>query len=412
MITNLSFIKKFHKVVKEESQGKISNPGIGWYHLYTFDVGCKDPELYIACEEEQIVLLLIDISDFRENVISTEALMSVRQIFQFFAEHQKDMIVRFVYDTEGRGMEKEPESGALILEHIRALGNIVKEYENCIMVWQGILVGNWGEMHGSRFLSEKWMIKLVRAVLEATDYCCPIAVRKPSQLRKIAEHLGKEAQEKLTIFNDGIFGSKTDLGTYGSGIWNRENELSWQDEHLEHAYVGGEVLNPQSLTELYDIDEKEAEKDLQQMHISYLNSVHQKERLDRWKNETMIWQQEEISVYDYIGSHLGYRFVVRDVKWKKHFLQIYIENTGFANLCEEAVCNLIIELNGKKQEMEIDTDPKKWNSKKETILEVKLEKENQIKGSRYFLQLYRKRDGRKIQFANKTAEEELLLGQF
>lgn len=412
MITNLSFIKKFHKVVKEESQEKISNPGIGWYHLYTFDVGCKDPELYIACEEEQIVLLLIDISDFRENVISTEALMSVRQIFQFFAEHQKDMIVRFVYDTEGRGMEKEPESGALILEHIRALGNIVKEYENCIMVWQGILVGNWGEMHGSRFLSEKWMIKLVRAVLEATDYCCPLAVRKPSQLRKIAEHLGREAAEKLTVFNDGIFGSKTDLGTYGSGIWNRKNELAWQNEHLEYSYVGGEVLEAQNLAELYDIDGEEAEKDLRQMHVSYLNSVHQKELLERWKNEKMTWQQREISAYDYIGAHLGYRFVVRDVKWKKNCLLIAIENTGFANLCEEAVCKLIIELNGKKQEKEISTDPGKWDSKKETILEVELTKEEQAKGSQYFLQLYRRKDGRKIQFANKTAEEEILLGKF
>ena len=116
---------------------KLSNPGTGWYHLYTFDVTCADPVLYVACEEEEIVLLLIDIGGFRGKALSAEALLSVRQIFHFFRENQKDMIVRFVYDTEGKGMEKEPESGEIVLEHIRQLGAVIREYQSSILTaWE------------------------------------------------------------------------------------------------------------------------------------------------------------------------------------------------------------------------------------------------------------------------------------
>ena len=88
MITKRNIIKKFHKAALEENLEKRANPGIGWYHLYTFDAGCSEPELYIACEEEEIVLLLINIGAFRGEKLSADALMSVRQIFYFFADNR------------------------------------------------------------------------------------------------------------------------------------------------------------------------------------------------------------------------------------------------------------------------------------------------------------------------------------
>ena len=95
VITNLNIVKKFHKAPLVEALKKVENPGTGWYHLYTFDATCADPVLYVACEEEEIVLLLIDIGGFRGKELSTEALLSIRQIFYFFKEKKKDMIVRF-----------------------------------------------------------------------------------------------------------------------------------------------------------------------------------------------------------------------------------------------------------------------------------------------------------------------------
>ena len=255
MITKLNIVKKFHKASMEEALEKVVNPGTGWYHLYTFDATCATPVLYVACEEEEIVLLLIDIGGFRGKELSTEALMSIRQIFHFFKEKQKDMIVRFVYDTEGKGMEKEPESGEIVLEHIRQLGAVIREYQSSILTVQGLLVGSWGEMHDSKFLTKKWLIRLAKEMLEATDYQCNLAVRKPAQLRCIEGEIGEKAKEKLTLFNDGIFGSETDLGTYGSSLEDRMRELSWIEENLRDGYIGGEALAVQGMTGSVCVDE-------------------------------------------------------------------------------------------------------------------------------------------------------------
>ena len=412
VITRLNIVKKFHKAPLGEVLEKVANPGTGWYHLYTFDATCADPVLYVACEEEEIVLLLIDIGGFRGKELSTEALLSVRQIFHFFRENQKDMIVRFAYDTEGKGMEKEPENGKIVLEHIRQLGAVIREYQSSILVVQGLLVGSWGEMHDSKFLTKTWLVKLAKEMLEATDYQCNLAVRKPAQLRSIEEVLGEEAKKKLTLFNDGIFGSETDLGTYGSSPEDRMRELSWIEKNLKDCYIGGEALTAQKVTGLVCVDGKRAEADLWKMHISYLNSVHQKELLDSWKKEKMMWQGKQISAYEYLGAHLGYRFVVRDARWKRGCLQIRIENTGFSNLCEDAVCSLQICTEDGKTERIIETDPGKWECHKENILEIGLPKEEQKKGTSYLLQLFRKKDGRSIRFANQGAEDGVLLGKF
>ena len=412
VITNLNIVKKFHKAPLVEALKKVENPGTGWYHLYTFDATCADPVLYIACEEEEIVLLLIDIGGFRGKELSTEALLSIRQIFYFFKEKKRDMIVRFSYDTEGKGMEKEPESGRIVLEHIRQLGTVIREYQSWILVVQGLLVGSWGEMHDSKYLTKKWLIRLAEEMLKATDRQCHLAVRKPAQLRCIEEALGEKAKRNLTLFDDGIFGSETDLGTYESSPEARMRELSWMEENLSNGYIGGEVLAVQGMDEPVWIDGKRAEADFRKMHISYLNSVHQKKILDGWKKETMMWQEKQVSAYEYLGAHLGYRFVVRDVRFCRGVLKIRIENTGFANLCEDAICRLQIYAEHGKTERMIETDPKKWECRKENTLEIRLAKEEQRKGTRYLLQLFRKKDGRSIRFANQGAEDGVLLGNF
>ena len=71
-----------------------------------FDLS-KENFLYIDCEEEELVLLLIDIHAFRGcEQIPKEALEYFSSILTFFEQHDKGIILRIVYDTKGRGMEK------------------------------------------------------------------------------------------------------------------------------------------------------------------------------------------------------------------------------------------------------------------------------------------------------------------
>ena len=440
----------------KESTRALKNPGCGWYHIYTFDLS-KENFLYIDCEEEELVLLLIDIHAFRGcEQIPKEALEYFSSILTFFEEHDKGIILRIVYDTKGRGMENEPSSIKIVKSHMKHLGSIICEHmgekkslHGKILVHQGLFVGSWGEMHGSKFLSEARMKELSDTFLEATKGSCPIAVRKPVQLRQLSCQktasipLQNASNINFTLFNDAIFGSETDLGTYGTICksalsenserektpWAREDELSWQQSFMQQSFCGGEVLGGMNNVSespgntdypQRTLDWNQVVADLAKMHVSYLNSIYSKEVLDDWKAQRIMWNGKEISEYDYIGRHMGYRFTVTQVKIScvsqekkkqtqsqisKNVITLTIKNTGFANLCEEAVCRLILtENNENVKAFEIKSDPRTWNSGTDTVIESPILQEvwtQQSQQTKLFLQLIRKRDGRIIEWANE-----------
>lgn len=417
----------FLQAALEEGGQKLQNPGCGWYHMYTFslpfekDANGAQP-LYLAPEsrEEQLVLALVDLGKFRDCKLPESALVRIEQILRFFRHQGKDVILRFTYDTEGKGMEREPGSISLIKEHMNQVGPIIEQYAQSILVLQGIFAGSWGEMHDSRFLSQSSMAELTDAMYRAVNGSCYLAVRTPSQWRSITSYstLHPQAERRLGLFNDGMFGSPTDLGTYGTGC--RQEELSWQEAHMEYRPNGGEALKGEGLTGY-----KNAAREMRQMHISYLNSVHQQEQLQHWKEEVVrgpgCWRG--ISGCEYIGRHLGYRFVVRRARLvkgcnQKTKLRITVENCGFAELCQEADCFLIIEhQDGSMERRLIRTDARQWKSGGEAIIEAELPKREPGERMRLFLKLQRKRDGKSICFGNRmaaspAADGAVLLGEY
>lgn len=411
--------------LKEGSQ-ELQNPGCGWYHMYTFSLlseGALEQEqpLYLdpASREEQLVLLLMDLGHFRDCSLPESALIRTAQILQFFQQQGKDMILRFTYDTRGKGMEREPGSIARVKEHMNQVGKIIEQHAQSILTLQGIFAGSWGEMHDSKFLSQSSMAELTDSMYRAVKGSCYLSVRTPSQWRSITSCgvLQPEAEQRLGLFNDGMFGSPTDLGTYG--VECRQEELSWQQAHMRQRPNGGEALRGDSL-----IGYKTAAQEMGRMHISYLNSVHQQEQLQHWKEELVTEQGcwQGISGYEYIGRHLGYRFVVRRAKLikglgKKARLQVTVSNCGFAELCQEADCFLMIEhRDGSLQSQRINTDARQWESGGETAVEAELPEQIPVEGVRLFLKLRRKRDGKSICFGNHpdslTADGAVLLGNY
>ena len=462
---NFQSVKSF-----KESTRALSNPGCGWYHLYSFDLSMES-FLYIACEEEELVLLRIDIHAFRScEQIPKEALDRADRILTYFSQHGKGIILRIVYDIDGHGMEHEPSSVAIVKSHMNQLGTIIKAHAGEILVHQGLFVGSWGEMHDSKFLAAGYMEELAATLAQAIEGTCPIAVRRPVQLRSLES---KTIPGAFTLFNDGIFGSKTDLGTYGTvagsdskaqlgttrqdekQAWSRQDELDWQQTRLQRCFCGGEALGGMksaldstdtsnmnrldlAATPFYGIDWQQAASELAKMHVSYLNSTYRQELLDDWKAQRAVWNGEEMSGYDYIGRHLGYRFTVIKasiIKEKKaqnnktsRQLQITIRNTGFANLCEEAVCKLVLvkEDSNTVQYFEISCDPRTWDSGADTTIQYSILQEifDSITGNqkrfvsseiskraskntfKVYLQLTRKRDGRILAFANEECDRQ------
>ena len=473
MILRKNRKRKFQKNRLHESLEQIKNPGRGWYRIYTYDLAQELPELYIACEEETLALLLIDIGAFKNERISESALVYLEKILEFFEKNEKKVILRPVYDTTGHGMEREPGTLQIVKEHMQQLGEVIERYAENILVVQGIMVGDWGEMHGSKFLSDKHLKELTKEYITAMNQSCYLAVRTPRQWKTAAESMDTHMRNCLVLFNDGIFGSETDLGTYASSD-KRKQDLKWQYDSLGYGPVGGEAvadvrisgISPgqdialdtmwdngnMSFAEPVDLDKNSVMDDLRKMHVTYLNSMHDQKLLDQWKAQTMKWNGSMISVYDYIGLHLGYRFIVRDATWtavektvpggglrkhfmgkKEKFLEVTVENSGFADLYDEAECIIYVKTSDggshicpeteTESMIEItrpECDARTWKSGTTSkikipadILEPYIEPEQDIQnGIKIYLQLRRKRDGMHIRFANADADNGVLLGIF
>lgn len=473
MILRKNRKRKFQKNRLHESLEQIKNPGRGWYRIYTYDLAQELPELYIACEEETIALLLIDIGAFKNEHIPESALVYLEKILRFFKKNEKKVILRPVYDTTGHGMEREPGTLQIVKEHMQQLGEVIERYAENILVVQGIMIGDWGEMHGSKFLSDKHLKELTKEYITAMNQSCYLAVRTPRQWKTAAESMDTHMRNCLVLFNDGIFGSETDLGTYESSD-KRKQDLKWQYDSLGYGPVGGEAvadvrisgISPgqdialdtmwdngnMSFAESVDLDKNSVMDALRKMHVTYLNSMHDQKLLDQWKAQTMKWNGSMISVYDYIGLHLGYRFIVRDATWtavektvpggglrkhfmgkKEKFLEVTVENSGFADLYEEAECIIYVKTSDgvshicpeteTENMIEItrpECDARTWKSGTTSkikipadILEPYTEPEQDIQnGIKIYLQLRRKRDGMNIRFANADADNGVLLGIF
>ena len=96
-------------------------PSRGWYSIFPFilsrtvDYG----ELrWSLKDDENLVLARIDINEFKETPISEEALVNLQKMFDFFRQYNKEIILRFVYDTDGNGLMNEPQSVSIIKNHM------------------------------------------------------------------------------------------------------------------------------------------------------------------------------------------------------------------------------------------------------------------------------------------------------
>lgn len=268
---------------------------------------------------------------------------------------------------------------------------------------------------------------------------------------------------RLGLYNDGMLGSANDTGTYGdkkapeiktsssdtnyndmslnsddtnySDAWVREDELAFQNELCQYVPNGGEVI----IDNKYN-DFDHAIRDLAMMHVSYLNSAYDTAVLDKWKasvyhadnvsqsnlvTDTNIANSEYsnsvgvtdvfdgMNGYDYIERHLGYRYVLRDSKLEFHplfddsaVLTVGLENVGFANCYRPLDVTVAVVSNTTGEcvsSVDVDTDPRFWNSWEKTSFTVPIDVRGLEKEATYtiYLSCEDVTLGRTILFANE-----------
>lgn len=439
----------FEKLFGKESTDYDGNPSKGWYGLYPFVIS-EEPDfdnlVWSLADGDVIALVRIDIGR-RQPGVGTDSpftdaeLDRADRILTWFEKHSREVILRITYDTEGKGMEHEPSIIKNVAGHMRQLGPVIAAHADNIIVHQGIFVGSWGEMHDSKFLSENAVCELYETLVSACGNKVRIAVRTPMQHRFIMKYLTRYMGTgnadtdtgilRPALYNDAILSSEDDMCTYAGGrtVW-----ADYQDEVCTYAVCGGEAIHDNPLND-YD----NAVKELANMHITYLNRQYDMAVLDKWRSN---------NGYDYIGTHLGYRFVVTDTAVGRDaeeetgsktqtgvgsiYINVRIANRGFA--CVYDRVRLLAEFRGKDggciSRAEVMSDMSRIKPGDECTAVIRLPQEcsympevheremhqmdndsfNSEAVATLWLRLERVKDAKVLGFANEGADAALLVG--
>ena len=368
-----------------ESAKELRNPNRGLYLIHGFritdegeDYVWQMAQRFAYDTDKALTMIQINLQYYRDRAISDAGLKHIEELFQALERLDKQLIIRFLYDWDGENEQYEPENIDIILEHMRQVEPILRAHSKQIFVFQGIFIGNWGEMNGTRYLSEENLRRLARQLAAVTDESDYLAVRMPAQWRKIVQ-LGDPGEEaangdslamRLSLFNDGMLGNEGDYGTYGrssaaeSGMmepWTREEELAFQEELCKRVPNGGEVINENPVN-----DFERAVKDLATMHVTYINQDYDQNVFRKWEETTI----EEpgcfygMDGYTFIQLHLGYRLLIQKAEleydfWKDALsVDVAIRNVGYAPLYQDQEIRMLLvnESTGQIYSIKLEQD--------------------------------------------------------
>lgn len=357
--------------VFEESCCSLMNPARGFYHMHAFRISDEDIDFRenIAkrfCRDNSTTLAMIEINleAYRDGAISEQGLANLEKLFAALETVDKQLIIRFLYDWDGKNMEHEPENLDIILKHMEQVEHVLRRHSSQIFTLQGLFIGNWGEMNGTKYLETSDFQALADKLASVTEESTFLSVRMPAQWRRTTG-IGEPEDvlrgdgslaSRLGLYNDGMLGSWSDYGTYGDKtkekhgyftFWNREEELAFQDVLCSKVPIGGEVIadNPYN-------DFENAVKDLATMHVTYIGKDYDTKVLDKW---AAVKVEEEgcfagMDGLSYMERHLGYRLVLNesffryDTKKDSIIAGVSLQNVGFAPLYREAqTCIIMVE---------------------------------------------------------------------
>ncbi|MGM9550801.1 MAG: DUF4832 domain-containing protein [Clostridia bacterium] len=432
-----------------ESNGPLENPYCGFYHIigYTLSEEYTNSDNFVYSVKsytEPLVLIEINLKNYRNSEIGEKGLSMLNDILSAWEQSPKHtkLILRFLYDWDGTAFATEPDSLQTVLKHMEQLSQLVNRYKGTIYIMQGCFIGAWGEMHNSKFANLHSIKTLMNRLNELIDPSIYLSVRTPSlwrgitNLYEVPENFSLSMKEntiakRLGLFNDGILGSETDLGTYGNTLKKdanspshkgiRKEELEFQNRLCLYVPNGGEVIYNSNLSEL-----ESAAMALRKMHISYLNADYDSRVLEQWKKS--IWNGRDVfngsDGYSYIKAHLGYRYLIDSCKIKKSMLinkdftlSIIVKNVGFSNALKpfDVSLSLINEETGDCTTLPFNMDLQSiYGGSKKTFTEKLPVKELKKGNYLIYFSVKDKTSGQTIFLGNKNelTENGYLLGRF
>ena len=428
----------YEQSISQESNSIMQNPFRGFYKINGYMLSDKTNKKELTKQIKQnckansypLVLLEINLKNYANTDISSSAQQQLDTILTQYTSAKKQIILRFLYDWDGKALQSEPSDFFRIKNHIQQLSSTINKYKNCIYIIQGAFIGNVGEMNNSNYNDIDQIRQLIETLAESTDPQIYLAVRTPAQLRGILRTrtpLSSQDSEsgnlasRLGLYNDGMLGNVYDMGTYddtpitsGSDMdepGTREEELLYQYKLCQYVPNGGEVAIDNEYNDL-----ENAVTDLAQMHVSYLNSEHEEDVLNKWKKSTYTGDDvfSGCTGYDYVEAHLGYRYFIQESHLDFHSivgddatLYLTIANSGFSSAYKKYDTTLLItnQDTGKTKRLETTIDNRRISGNDQVTFKISPDIRSLKKGT-YTLSLEMKDSYTEdcIHFANAGSE--------
>lgn len=428
----------YQSIPGQETNISLENPFRGFYHMYGFTLSEDAPETtterirkYIDSGNLPLMLIQINLKNYAGSDLSDNALLQLDNILSELSDARRQIVLRFLYDWDGKALETEPDTIDQIIRHMDQVAAIVNQYEDSVLLIQSTFTGNCGEMTQTKFGSHDDNRFLMTHLSEVITPSIFLAVRTPSHLRGVLNTRETVTEEnafdgslasRLGLFNDGLLGSVYDLGTYDDtpnsdtdepeDKGTREEEIAFQNALCQFVPNGGEAVldNPYS-----DFDN--ALKDLANMHISYLNCDHDAAVLNKWKDSIYHGKDcfDGMRGYEYIEAHLGYRYVLENsalsydaLNPSAASLSLTIENTGFAPSYRhfDGMLTLIHEDTGEEYSFPADMDNRRIGGGSKTTFTLPLDLNAYPEGNyQISFSLTDPYTGQFIQFANDNARD-------
>lgn len=323
-----------------ESDRELMNPNRGFYSISMFEITDETKDYDAAVTERSAMnpgftleMVEINIKKYSGGDISRAGLSNIDALLDAWSRSGKRLVLRFLYDLEGKSKYTEPKSLDTVLRHVSQIGPILQRHADAIFTLQGVLVGDCGEMHGTSFSLDD-MRRIALALSDATGGSMYLSVRTPAQWKAITENGSNQLSGHMGLFNDGMLSNENDMGTY-TGMTRAEG-LDFQNALCVRVPNGGEVTvdeaSPYADRYRY-CDFENAVKELAAMHVTYLNRWWNTDVLDRW---AAVKVSDGMSGLDYISRHLGYRLFIDSVSVSRKLfpwglrVSVDFRNAGFA----------------------------------------------------------------------------------
>lgn len=403
----------FTPVSYTETNESIANPYCGWYHTYDYTLSedtsfdAKSNETIMAADTNtRLALLRIDLSSYASGELSDHAISEVRTILASWTTSDKQLLLRFCYGRNDAN--SAPSDLETVYLHMEQLSSVINEYASGIYLLQGIFIGTDGEPIDSPLLTTDNLNALLEYYASLTDTSLFLSLHDSSQ------YLSATNQPSIPSSDNAYSGTPAfRVGLFDDHITTTISEAAAEATSALSAFVphGGAIGADKSL-----MDADTAISLLSDQQISYLNADTNAAIIESWKN-TSYYDDNTfagVTVYDYMTTHLGYRYVVTNAAlsfdgWndEKASFAITVENHGFSNAYKRYDASIILRGHENEEEITIPlpADNRTWNPRQYNQIELSLPVRDYEKGTySVYLMLLDSATGEQIALANDIAQ--------